>query len=62
MIDRLSVAFIHGRKEKGKGRVYGRIELRLTMQRKQKYISTGIRCGWNDWECSHPVCCCWKCR
>lgn len=50
MIDRLAVAFIHGRKEKGKGRVYGRIELRLTMQRKQKYISTGIRCGWDEWD------------
>lgn len=56
IIDRLTVAFVHGRKEKGKGKPFGRIELRLTMCRRQKYISTGIRCGWDEWDGEH-VCC-----
>lgn len=46
--DRLAVAFIHGRKEKGE--LEGRIELRLTMHRRQKYMSTGIRCNRNEWD------------
>lgn len=58
MIDRLVVAFIHGRKEKVRGNDYGRIEMRLTLQRRQKYISTGFRCGWDEWDgqrvCNRP--------
>ena len=49
-IDRLTVAFVHGRKEKGRGKAEGRIELRLTLSRQQKYISTGIRCMWDEWD------------
>ena len=49
-IDRLTVAFVHGRKEKGRGKAEGRIELRLTLSRQQKYISTGIRCKWEEWD------------
>lgn len=49
-IDRLTVAFVHGRKEKGRGKAEGRIELRLTLSRQQKYISTGIRCKWDEWD------------
>lgn len=49
-IDRLTVALVHGRKEKGRGKAEGRIELRLTLSRQQKYISTGIRCKWDEWD------------
>ena len=49
-IDRLTVAFVHGRKEKGRGKAEGRIELRLTLSRQQKYISTGLRCRWDEWD------------
>ena len=49
-IDRLTVAFVHGRKEKGRGKAEGRIELRLTLSRQQKYISTGIRCKLDEWD------------
>lgn len=49
-IDRMTVAFVHGRKEKGRGKAEGRIELRLTLSRQQKYISTGIRCKWDEWD------------